>query len=132
MPKKVLRRILTKNDKRKTAKAVIPLRFIDILVPICRDITSTCWVQSPLVLKQIFLTGNPPILYRIYVNRSHCLQAIKIPPQTSKKRSRRDFKAWQISPPKHRFFYSAGLSYLWLYKTKPTNRDFSQVHRLCV
>lgn len=84
MPKKVLRRILTKNDKRKTAKAVIPLRFIDILVPICRDITSTCWVQSPLVLKQIFLTGNPPILYRIYVNRSHCLQAIKIPPKLQK------------------------------------------------
>ena len=56
---------------------------------------------------------------------------IKIPPNF-KKRSRRDFKAWQISSPKHRFFYSVGLSYLWLYKTKPINCDFSQVHRLCI
>ncbi|MDE5908357.1 MAG: hypothetical protein K2H52_06440, partial [Lachnospiraceae bacterium] len=98
-------------------KVVIPLRFIDILIPICRDLTSTCWVQSPLVLKQIFLTGYPPIFYIIYVNGSRYLQTTKIPPNF-KKRSRRDFKAWQISSPKHRFFYSAGLSYLWLYKNK--------------
>ena len=60
------------------------------------------------VLTGIILTGYPPILGMVYVNRSCYLQAIKIPPNF-KKRSRRDFKAWQISPPKLRFFYSVGL-----------------------
>jgi hypothetical protein len=82
-------RIPAKIDKRKTAKAVIPLRLIDILIPICRDLTSTCWVQIPLVLTRIFLTGYPSILYIVYVNRSRCLQAIKIPPNFKKAKSER-------------------------------------------
>ena len=69
-----------KNDKRKTAKAVTPLRFMDILVLICRDLTSTSWVESPLALTRIFLTGCPPIPDMIYVNGNCYLQAIKIPP----------------------------------------------------
>ena len=80
MPEAALQRIPTKNDKRKTVKAVRPLRFIDILVLICRDLTSTSWVESPLALTRIFLTGCPPIPDMIYVNENCYLQAIKIPP----------------------------------------------------
>jgi hypothetical protein len=75
-----LQRIPTKNDKRKTAKAVTPSRFIDIFVLICRDLTSTSWVENPLALTRIFLTGCPPIPDMIYVNENCYLQAIKIPP----------------------------------------------------
>ena len=70
----------TKNDKRKTVRAVTPLRFIDILVLICRNLISTSWVEIPLALTRIFLTGCPPIPDMIYVNENCYLQAIKIPP----------------------------------------------------
>ena len=79
-PRKALRRDITKNDKRKTVRAVTPLRFIDILVLICRNLTSTSWVEIPLALTRIFLTGCPPIPDMIYVNGTCYLQAIKIPP----------------------------------------------------
>ncbi|MEY8518295.1 hypothetical protein AALC25_15605 [Lachnospiraceae bacterium 29-84] len=78
--KTALRRIPAKIDKRKTAKAVTPSRFIDILALICRDLTSTSWVESPLALTRIFLTGCPPSFDMIYVNGNCYLQAIKIPP----------------------------------------------------
>jgi len=116
-PETGLSHIPAKSDKRKTAKAVMPLRFKESLFLLCRDLTSTFKVQSPHVLTGIFLTCYPPILGMVYVNRSRYLQAIKIPPNF-KKRSRRVFWAWQIGSPKHRFFYSVGLSYLWLYKRK--------------
>ena len=80
MSETALRRDITKNDKRKTVKAVVPLRFIDIMILICRDLTSTSWVESPLALTRIFLTGCPPIPDMIYVNENCYLQAIKIPP----------------------------------------------------
>ena len=93
MPEIALRRISTKSDKRKTAKAVIPLRFKESLFLLCRDLTSTFEVQSPHVLTRIFLTGYPPILGIVYVNAGESyLQAIKIPPNF-KKRSRRVFRA---------------------------------------
>ena len=38
------------------------------------------WVESPLALTRIFLTGCPPIPDMIYVNGNCYLQAIKIPP----------------------------------------------------
>ena len=78
--KTALRRVLTKNDKRKTAKAVIPLRFRESLFLLCRDLASTFEVQSSHVLTRIFLTGYPSVLGMVYVSRSYCLQAIKIPP----------------------------------------------------
>jgi hypothetical protein len=78
--KTALRRVLTKSDKRKTAKAVIPLQFKESLFLLCRDLASIFEVQSPHVLTRIFLIGYPPILDMVYVNRSRCLQAIKIPP----------------------------------------------------
>ena len=94
--------------------------------------TSTSWVENPLALTRIFLTGCPPIPDMIYVNGNCYLQAIKIPPNF-KKRSRRDFKALQSSSPKHRFFYSVGLFSLCLYKNRADKLyHFSQVHRLCV
>jgi hypothetical protein len=71
MPETVLQRIPTKNDKRKTVKAVRPLRFREILVPICRNLTSTCRVQSPHTLTEIFLTGYQTIPDMIYVNKKH-------------------------------------------------------------
>ncbi len=73
------RRNLAKNDKRKTAKAVTPLRSMENLFLLCRNLTSTCGVESPLVLARIFLTGYPS-LYIVYENRNCYLQAIKIPP----------------------------------------------------
>ncbi len=103
MPKNDLLQRSAKNDKRKTAKAVRPLRFIDNLFLFCRNSTSTCWVQSPHVLMKIFLTGYPSILYIEYINRSQYLQAIKIPPNF-KKRSRRVIRTWRNNPPEHRFF----------------------------
>ena len=57
----------------------MPSRFIDIIVLICRDLTSTSWVESPLALTRIFLTGCPPIPDMIYVNENCYLQAIKNP-----------------------------------------------------
>jgi hypothetical protein len=91
-PEAGLSHIPAKNDKRKTAKAVTPLRFRESLFLLCRDLTSTFEVQSPLAVARIFLTGYPPILGIVYVNRSRYLQAIKIPPNF-KKRSRRVFRA---------------------------------------
>ena len=79
MMNNALRRNPAKNDKRKTAKAVTPLRFMENLFLLCRNLTSTCWVESPLVLTRIFLTGYPS-LYIVYENRNCYLQAIKIPP----------------------------------------------------
>ena len=120
-----------KNDKRKTAKAVTPLRFKENLFLLCRDLTSTCRGESPHTVTRIFLTVYPSILGMVYVSRNCCLQAIKIPPNFQK-RSRRVFRAWQISPPKHRFFMRwACLTYGYI-KTEPINCDCSLVHRLCV
>ena len=79
MMNNALRRNPAKNDKRKTAKAVTPLRSIENLFLLCRNLTSTCGVESPLVLARIFLTGYPS-LYIVYENRNCYLQAIKIPP----------------------------------------------------
>ena len=129
-PETALRRVLTKSDKRKTAKAVIPLRFKESLFLFCRDLASTFEVQSPHVLTRIFLTGYLPILGRVYVDISYCLQAIKIPPNF-KRRSRRVFRAWQISSPIHRFFIRWACP-AYVKRKEPTNGDFSLVHRLCV
>ncbi len=116
MPKIDLLHRSAKNDKRKTAKAVTPSRFKEILLLICRYLTSTCWVQSPLVLTRIFLTGYPSILYMVYVNRNHCLQAIKIPPNFKKAKSER-FQSMTNQPTRTSFFLFSGLvSCLWLYK----------------
>ena len=41
MPETALRRDITKNDKTKTVKDVVPLRFLEILALICRYLTST-------------------------------------------------------------------------------------------
>ena len=79
MINKASRRNRAKNDKRKTAKAVTPLRSMENLFLLCRNLTSTCGVESPLVLARIFLTGYPS-LYIVYENRNCYLQAIKIPP----------------------------------------------------
>jgi len=79
MMNNALRRNLAKNDKRKTAKAVTPLRSMENLFLLCRNLTSTCGVESPLALARIFLTGYPS-LYIVYENRNCYLQAIKIPP----------------------------------------------------
>ena len=79
MMNNALRRNPAKNDKRKTAKAVTPLRSMENLFLLCRNLTSTCGVESPLVLARIFLTGYPS-LYIVYENRNCYLQAIKIPP----------------------------------------------------
>lgn len=88
-PETALRRIPAKNDKRKTAKAVTPLRFKENLFLLCRYLTSTFEVQSPLAAARIFLTGYPSILGSVYVNADEsCLQAKEIPPNF-KKRSRR-------------------------------------------
>lgn len=38
------------------------------------------YLESPLALTRIFLTGCPPIPDMIYVNENCYLQAIKIPP----------------------------------------------------
>jgi hypothetical protein len=73
-----------KSDKRKTAKAVTPLRFRENLFLLCRDLASTFEVQSPLAVARIFLTGYPPILDMVYVSRNYCLQAIKIPPNSNR------------------------------------------------
>jgi len=83
-PETGLCHILAKNDKRKTAKAVIPLRFNENLFLLCRDLASTFGVQSSLAVARIFLTGYPPILGIVYVNRSRYLQAIKIPPNSNR------------------------------------------------
>ena len=63
MPETALQRIPTKNDKRKTVKAVRPLRFREILVPICRNMTSIFGVQRPHDLIKIFLTDYPLAFY---------------------------------------------------------------------
>jgi len=44
MPQIDLLQRSAKNDKRKTAKADAPLRFIDIIVLICGNLTSTFMV----------------------------------------------------------------------------------------
>jgi len=73
-PETALRRDITKNDKRKTVRAVTPLRFIDILVLICRNLTSTLRVQIPLEKVRIFLTSYPLILGMEYVDADeNCL-----------------------------------------------------------
>jgi len=85
--------IPTKNDKRKTAKAVTPLRFKENLFLLYRDLTSTFEVQSPHAVARIFLTGYPSILGMVYVNADEsCLQAKEIPPNF-KKQSRRVIQA---------------------------------------
>ena len=110
-----LRRNPAKNDKRKTAKAVTPLRSMENLFLLCRNLTSTCGVESPLVLARIFLTGYPS-LYIVYENRNCYLQAIKIPPNFKKAKSER-FQSMTNQPTRTSFFLFGGLvSCLWLYK----------------
>jgi hypothetical protein len=76
-----IRHIPAKNDKRKTVRAVTPLRFKENLFLLCRDFTSTCRAGSPHVATRIFLTGYPSILGRVYVNTDESrLQAKEIPP----------------------------------------------------
>ncbi|WP_270650353.1 hypothetical protein [Longicatena caecimuris] len=103
-----LSHIPAKSDKRKTAKAVIPLRFRESLFLLCRDLASTFEVQSPFAVARIFLTGYPPILDMVYVSRSCCLQAIKIPPNS--KRVWRDelsafYSGVAIQPTKNLVFF---------------------------
>jgi len=107
MPETALQRIPTKNDKRKTAKVLRPLRFKEILVPICRNMTSTCRVQSPHALTRIFLTGYPPIPDMIYVNTTHFLYAKKSL-QTESRFGRIFIFCMAKLPTKHCFSYLAG------------------------
>ena len=117
MPEAALQRIPTKNDKRKTVKAVRPLRFREILVPICRNMTSTCRVQSPHALMRIFLTGYPPILDIIYVNTTH-FPYVKKSLQTENRFGRTFIFGMAKQPTKHCFFLFGGRIYLWFYKKK--------------
>ena len=107
MPEAALQRIPTKNDKRKTVKAVRPLRFREILVPICRNMTSTCRVQSPHALMRIFLTGYPPILDMIYVNTTQ-FPYVKKSLQTENRFGRTFIFGMAKQPTKRCFFYLAG------------------------
>lgn len=114
MPEAALQRIPTKNDKRKTVKAVRPLRFREILVPICRNMTSTCRVQSPHALMRIFLTGYPPILDIIYVNTTH-FPYVKKSLQTENRFGRTFIFGMAKQPTKHCFFIWRASPYLWHY-----------------
>jgi len=76
-PETGLSHIPAKNDKRKTARAVTPLRFRESLFLLCRDLASTFEVQSTHAVARIFLTGYPPILGMVYVSRSCYLKAKK-------------------------------------------------------
>lgn len=112
-PETGLSHIPAKNDIRKTAKAVMPLRFKESLFLLCRDLTSTFEVQSPHAVARIFLAGYPPIFGMVYVSKSCCLKAIKIPPNFKSEVG----ECSEHSKSAHRnivFFYSVGLSYLWL------------------
>jgi len=81
MPETAIWHIPAKNDKRKTVRAVTPLRFKENLFLLCRYLTSTCRAGSPHVLVRIFLTDYPSILGIVYVNADEsCLQAKEIPP----------------------------------------------------
>ena len=96
---------------------IFPVPYKESLFLLCRDLASTFEVQSPLAVARIFLTGYPSILGRVYVDAGEsCLQTIKIPPNSKKQNRKGYVRAWQISSPKHRFFYSVGLSCIWLYK----------------
>ena len=114
MPETVLQRIPTKNDKRKTVKAVRPLRFREILVPICRNLTSTCRVQSPHTLTEIFLTGYQTIPDMIYVNKKHFPYAKKSL-QTENSFGRTFIFDMAKQPTKHCFFIWRTSPYLWHY-----------------
>ena len=114
MPEAALQRIPTKNDKRKTVKAVRPLRFREILVPICRNMTSTCRVQSPHTLTGIFLTGYQSIPDMIYVNKKHFLYA-KNPSKLKTNLEGLLFLAWQSNPPNTVFFIWRASPYHWHY-----------------
>ena len=118
MMNNALRRNPAKNDKRKTAKAVTPLRSMENLFLLCRNLTSTCGVESPLVLARIFLTGYPS-LYIVYENRNCYLQAIKIPPNL-KQVWRVLVKSFGHSNTAHQIavFLFGGRIYLWFCKKK--------------
>ncbi len=103
-----------KNDKRKTVKAVRPLRFREILVPICRNLTSTCRVQSPHTLTEIFLTGYQTIPDMIYVNKKHFPYAKKSL-QTENSFGRTFIFDMAKQPTKHCFFIWRTSPYLWHY-----------------
>ena len=126
-----LRRISAKNDKRKTAKAVTPLRFKESLFLLCRDLTSTCRLESPHVLTRIFLTGYPSILGMVYVDAGKsCSQTIKIPPNEN--RSGGKFFSLGHEDIAHQntvFFIWWTCCYVI---RKPMNNDCSTAHRLCV
>lgn len=72
-----LQHIPTKSDKRKTAKYVTPLRFLEDSFLSYRDLISTFKVEIPHKLIRFFLTGYMSILGVVY------LQAKKSP-HTSK------------------------------------------------
>lgn len=133
MPEAALQRIPTKNDKRKTVKAVRPLRFREILVPIYRNMTSTCRVQSPHALMRIFLTGYPPILDIIYVNTTH-FPYVKKSLQTENRFGRTFVFGMAKQPTKHCFFYLAGFPLpLALFRNVPfTYIFFSMFITFCV
>ena len=133
MPETVLQRIPTKNDKRKTVKAVRPLRFREILVPICRNLTSTCRVQSPHTLTEIFLTGYQTIPDMIYVNKKHFPYAKKSL-QTENSFGRTFIFGMAKQPTKRCFFYLAGFPLpLALFKNVPfTYIFFSMFITFCV
>lgn len=65
----VLRHFPTKNDKRKTAKALWPLRLWEILILLYGDCTSTFMVGSTVALAGIFLTGFPPFPDVLCINK---------------------------------------------------------------
>lgn len=133
MPETDLQRIPTKNDKRKTVKAVRPLRFMEILVPICRNLTSTCRVQSPHTLTEIFLTGYQTIPDMIYVNKKHFPYAKKSL-QTENSFGRTFIFDMAKQPTKHCFFYLADFPLpLALFKNVPfTYIFFSMFITFCV
>lgn len=121
-PEIALRRVLTKSDKRKTAKAVIPLRFKESLFLLYRDLTSTFEVQSPHVLIRIFLAGYSSIFGMVYVNRSRCLQAIKTPPNFKTKSESVQSMTKQLTETS--FFLFGGLVLpMVIIKTELTNCD---------
>ena len=122
-----------KNDKRKTVKAVRPLRFREILVPICRNLTSTCRVQSPHTLTEIFLTGYQTIPDMIYVNKKHFPYAKKSL-QTENSFGRTFIFDMAKQPTKHCFFYLAGFPLpMTLFRNVPfTYIFFSMFITFCV
>ncbi|MCM1308717.1 MAG: hypothetical protein NC223_08975, partial [Butyrivibrio sp.] len=95
----------TKNDKRKTAKAVIPLRFKESLFLLCRDLASAFEVQRPHAVARIFLTGYPPILGMVYVYGNRCLQT-KNPSKLQKAKSE-SIQSIANQPAETSFFYLA-------------------------